>query len=319
MNNPSSQRIWIEDQRSWLNDYRATTNSSWSDLQRRTGIPQGTLSTFASKKYKGDEKRIADAVFRFRQTLVAQAQVMAQAPEIPGYFETETSIQLMRILKWTQLGRIVVAAMGAGVGKTTTARHYASCFSNVFLSTMAPSTAGVSNMQQEVLKALGDPNAVGTPQRLSAEIRERLVDKEKPLLIIDEAQHLSPKAIEEIRSWHDATRCGIALFGNESVLQQMTGGNRSASFAQLFSRISFPITRSLPLEADVHALADAWGVADEATRAILHKIVMRPGALRGGTMALELASMIASSEQRELRADDLQDAWAQISVRARAA
>ncbi|MFM9673702.1 AAA family ATPase, partial [Streptomyces galilaeus] len=74
-----------------------------------------------------------------------------------------------------------------------------------------------------------------------------------PLLIIDEAQHLSEKAIEEIRSWNDKVGLGIALFGNVKVLRRIEGGGRDDAFAQLYSRLSMRMIRPLPLQADAVA------------------------------------------------------------------
>lgn len=317
MNDPAAQPIDIAEQRNWIIDYRKQTSLSWAELAKRTGIPQGTLSQFGSDRgYAGNEQRVAEQVFRFRQYLAAQATIEVEAPILPDFFDTLTSQQLQHALTLAQRGRMVVAAMGPGTGKTKTARHFAACYPNVFLSTMSPSTAGVNNMQIEVLESLGERDAAGTPQKLSRRIRERLSAVRNPLLVIDEVQHLSEKALEEIRSWNDSVGAGIALFGNESLLQRLEGGNRRIAYAQLYSRVGFKIVRSLPLAGDVDAMAAAWNIHDEAIIGFLRRICMTPGGLRNGTMALELASMIAAAEQSVLSLEALQDAWAQLSSRA---
>lgn len=320
MNDPATQPIDIVEQKKWLMDHRASTGASWSELAKRLDIAAGTLSQFGSEKgYSGDNRKLAEKIYRYRQLLASQAQIEVEAPEVPDYFETETSRQITSLLAWAQRGRIVVIATGAGLGKTKTAAQFQACFPNVFVATMAPSTAGVNNMQQDVLSALGEPDAVGTPQRLSRRIRDRVKDMRNPLIIIDEAQHLSEKAIEEIRSWHDAVGVGIALSGNIDVLQRLEGGARRAAYAQLYSRVSMRLVRLQPLTEDVSALAAAWNVIDQAANDILTRIAMMPGGLRGATMALELATMLASSEGKVLGQQHLQDAWAQLSARTIAA
>ncbi|MBD3728736.1 MAG: AAA family ATPase [Sphingomonadales bacterium] len=316
MNDPAAQPVDIEEQRQWLIDHKASSGASWGTLAKRLNIALGTLSQFGSQRgYAGNEQALADKIFRYRQTLAAQKSLRVEAPEIPGYFETETSAQLIHMLHWAQRGRIVTAAMGAGLGKSTTAKHFQACNSNVFMATMTPSTSGMFGMQRAVLRALGMMNCTGMTQVLSERVIKLVSDLDSPLLIVDEAQHLSERALEEMRSWHDQTGLGIALFGNESV-QQRLEGNRSAVYAQLFSRQSLKLVRSMPLTADIDALIDAWRVRDEAACNFVHQIAKKPGALRGATFTIELASMLAMASHEELAVEHLQDAWAQLSARA---
>ncbi len=315
MNDPSATPVDIDEQRNWLNDHRVQTGASWAEIQKRMGVPQGTISQFGAGTYKGDNEKIAQTIFRYRQTIAAQAAIAIDAPEPPVFFDTETSKQLTTMLTFAQRGRIVVAALGPGLGKTKTATHYQACNTNVFRATMSPSTAGVNNMQIEVLEALGEKNPVGTPQKLSRRIREIVSNLRGALIIIDEAQHLSEKALEEIRSWHDATGVGVALFGNAGVLQRLEGGDRRGAFAQLFSRVSLKVVRALPLHLDVDALAHAWSIFADDVITYLRKICMTPDGLRSGTMALELATMVAASEKQPLAVGHLQDAWTQLSSR----
>ncbi|MEQ1499168.1 MAG: AAA family ATPase [Novosphingobium sp.] len=316
MNDPAETPVDIADQKAWLLDYHRKLGS-WTQVAKRLGIAQGTISQFGSAKgYGGDEQKVAETIFRFRQMLTAQAQIEVEAPVRPGYFETETSRELTNLLNWAQRGKIVVAALGPGLGKTMTSRNFQACCANVFHATMTPSTAGVNTMQIEVLEALGEKNAVGTPQKLSRRIRERVGNLSNPCIVIDEAQHTSEKALEEIRSWHDATGVGIALLGNIGVMQRLEGGNRASAFAQLYSRVSLKMIRNLPLQGDVNALAEAWEIGDAGVIGMLGKICMTPGGLRNGSHALELACMIAASERQVLALSHLQDAWAQLSSRA---
>jgi DNA transposition AAA+ family ATPase len=313
MNDPTKQPIDIEVMRVWLRDHKAAQGLSWAQIAKRMGIAAGTISQFGGGGYAGDNLSIAQKVYRYQQALVQQATISIEAPEVPGFFECPTSQQLITLLHWGQRGRIVVAAMGPGCCKTMTARHFADCGNNVFYCAMTPSTAGVANMQQEVLAALGEPDAIGTPQKLSRRIRDRVKDLQSPLIIIDEAQHLSEKAIDEIRSWYDAVGVGVALFGNLGVMQRLEGGSRKAAFAQLFSRIGMRIVRPSPLQADADALAAAWQVSGDDEVAQIRKVVMLPGGMRGATMMLELAYMLAASQQDMLKLEHLQDAWAQLS------
>jgi DNA transposition AAA+ family ATPase len=301
-------------ERRWLLDYKDRTGLSWSELAQQSGIPSGTLSQFGAATYGGNNDRVAADVARFRQKVAAQAELALEAPEIPDWFDTPTSSRISALLSWAQRGRITVLAMGPGTGKTKTAKHYRDLMANVWLTTMAPSTAGVNNMQIETLASMGERDARGTPQALSARIKAR-VKGTGGLLIFDEAQHLSEKSIEEIRSWHDATGIGIALLGNEEVIARLEGGSRRAAFAQLYSRVGMRHIQAVPLTDDARTLAAAWGVKDAQQLQFVETISQRPGGLRGCTMTLELASMIAAGEERPLSIAHLRDAWGQLASR----
>lgn len=320
MNDPHANPVSIEEQRAWLIDHKAATGASWSEIARRMGVAQGTISQFGSERgYAGNEQPIADTIFRYRQLLTDRAVRAIEAPKVPGYFKTQTSQDLLSLLGVAQDGEVVVGALGAGLGKTTTAKHFAACYPNVFHAEMSPSTAGVMNMQIEVLHALGVANDVGSPQKLSQRIRERVKDLKNPVIILDEAQHLSEKAIDEARCWFDRTGVGIALLGNIGVMQRIEGGNRKAAFAQLFSRVAMKLVRPVALQADADALAAAWAIGGGQEIAQIRKVCMLPGGLRGATHMLKLATRIAGSEQTQIDASILQDAWAQLSTQAVAA
>lgn len=304
----------IEAARAWLRDHKEAGRFSWTDLGRRVGIASGTLSQFGGSGYAGDEAKIAAAVDRYREGLAVQASIALQAPDVPSYYETPTSRDLLGRYGWAQRGKMVAVATGPGTGKTITARHYQETVQNVWIMTAAPSSAGVNTMQVETLAVLGERDAKGTPQALSRRILER-VRNTGGLLIFDEAQHLSERAIEEIRGWYDAVGIGIVLQGNESVISRLEGGSRKAAFAQLYSRISMRLVRPLPTDADAEALSDAWRIEGEKERAFIRRVALMPGGLRGCTMMLELASLLAAGDGVSASLTHMEDAWSNIASR----
>lgn len=321
MNDPKDQPIDVEEQRVWLNEYKRDTGFPWTKIASRLGndVKHTTLSLWASGKYQGRQEPLAEAVFRFRQTLAEMAALRAEGPEIPGYFATETSKQIVRLLQYAQRGRITVGALGPGTSKTSAAEHYQACNANVFTVNIFPSTSGLYAMLKSVLRSMGAANASGSPEVLSNMVMDRVRNLANPLLIFDEAQHLTVRAIEEIRGWYDVTGVGIALLGNKNLLQKLEGGNRTDDFAQIYSRVSLRLVRAAPLSADIEALIDAWEIRDEKIAAEIHEIAKRPGGLRNATWTLDLAHMMAAGVNAELTVGDVQDAWAQLSSRTVAA
>jgi DNA transposition AAA+ family ATPase len=131
------------------------------------------------------------------------------------------------------------------------------------------------------------------------------------LVIVDEAQHLTSEALDQLRSIHDEAECGLALLGNATVFGRLEGGSRSADFAQLFSRVGVRLTAK-PKTGDADALIDAWGIQDRAMRDFLRVIAKKPGALRGMTKTLKLAHILAGAERQAVTPEHLSMAWSQL-------
>lgn len=321
MNDPKDQPIDVAEQRAWLNEHKKDTGLSWKQLSSRTGVSHSTVSLFAGNNYNAPGDNIAKAIFRYRQTLVAQAAMKIELPEIPGFFETQTSRDLVYMISWAHRGRVSASALSPGLSKTMTARHYEACNSNVFLVTCSPTLANIVALQHEIMEKLGNPSLQGLPHTISRAIRTRLRNITYPLLIVDEAQHLTEKSLDELRSWHDdpTINLGIALLGNAGLMHKLEGQRRAIDRAQLFSRISQKMLRVKPLREDVEALIEAWSISNPEVETLVHQIAQTPGALRETTFVLETAHMLAASERSELALNHVQDAWVQRSSRAVAA
>ncbi|MEZ5709698.1 MAG: AAA family ATPase [Blastomonas sp.] len=313
MINPNEQPIDVQEQIDWINEHRITSGMSWNQLAVSTGIKSGTLSNFALGSYKGDNEKYARMIFRFRQNLSMQRELKVEAPDIPSYFETRTSREVINLLAWAQRGRMTVVACGPGVGKTTAAHHYRDSVSNVWMVTLLPSINTVIKLVMHVLEAMGDLHA--RPNRLVGAYVMNKLQHTRGLLIFDDAQHLSIEQVEEIRGWYDLTGVGVAFLGNDKVISRMEGGTRQAAFAQLYSRVGMRLIRNVPLMEDIEKLADEWRIQDSAILGLLKQIGKKPGGLRSCTFTLEVAQMIARSNQRELSIEDVSAAWSQLSTR----
>jgi DNA transposition AAA+ family ATPase len=134
------------------------------------------------------------------------------------------------------------------------------------------------------------------------------------LLVIDEAQHLSVLALDQVRSIHDATGIGIALVGNEGVYARMAGGRNAAALDRLFSRIGKRLALRKSTDSDIKALVKAWGISDAKCLPALMEIAKRPGALRTLTKTLRLASMQAAAEKREVCCEDVRAAARELGA-----
>jgi DNA transposition AAA+ family ATPase len=285
----------------------ADSGLSQQKAAQEIGISQASFSQWVGGKY-ANPAAIEAKVARWLESRQQRADIEAQLPVAPGYLRLPSALRIEAGLVYAQMASdIAVIYGGAGCGKTMAARIYREQHNNVWIATMTPSTCTLGPCLERVALSTGLRPATMRASRIEADLVDRL-EGTHGLIIVDEAQHLHARSIEAIRSLHDATGVGVALMGNESVYARITGGSRAAEFAQLFSRIGKRVRLTRPSKADVKTLLTAWGVGDDAeimTASI--EIAARPGALRGLTKTLRLASLFAAGEP--LSITHLRAAW----------
>lgn len=291
-----------------LNDIRGTVkaiaegeNRTITDLAKEAGIPFGTFSGFVAGTYTGKNENIAAKVEIWLASREEHKRASAQVPRAPGFITTPSAAIFLEKLRFAQvMPEICVIAGGAGLGKTMTAKRYTATNPNVWLATMDPSTATVNPMLNEIATTLG------LVERSNAKLPRAIGNKlanSGGLLIVDEAQHLKTEALDMLRSLYDRHEVGLGLIGNESVYARLEGGSRKAAFAQIFSRIGERVSQARPRAEDMCALIKAWDVTDPAEIRLLKAIAAKPGALRGMTKVLQVATMLAAGagETRDIR------------------
>lgn len=301
--------------RAWLNAHKEQTGQSWPQLSRMTDVAASTLSAFAGETYTGNNIGIAAKVQAYRDRLASQAELGADAPIVPDWYDTPTAKKVTNALRYAQSGEMVLIVTPPGIGKTKAAQRFAAHDPNVWLATMAPSAAGVATMLTEIAEAVGLGQIKGSPQQLSRQIKARVRGK-SGLIIVDEAQELTDKALNELRHIHDLTQVGVAIMGNESVVGMLDG--RKTALAQISSRIAKPIIIEEPGLGDLEALLDAWRVMDADQRDFLIKLGRMPGALRTVTQTLKSAAFLSWGAGKPLSLAYLREAAKERSFKARA-
>ncbi|KXA72521.1 MULTISPECIES: AAA family ATPase [Alcaligenaceae] len=274
-----------------------------------TGIGKARLSQWLNGVYTGNVAAIEADIRRWLESRRAAAAVSATLPAAPGWVETPTARAVLSALSFSQMAEAVsVIYGGAGVGKSTALKQYQRRAPNVWVVTATPAVSAPGPILTRIAQTLGI-RTTGAVHVIEANIVER-VRETRGLLVIDEAQHLTHRALDAVRSIHDAAGIGLALVGNEIVYSQLTGGQRQVGFAQLFSRVAKRVRLSRAKDADVLALLDAWRIDDAEARQLCLGIGRRPGALRGLSQTLRLASMFAAtSGAARPTAEHVRDAW----------
>lgn len=276
-------------------------------LAKESGLSAATVSQWMGGIYPGDNSAIEVKLERWIVQYRQQQSTQALMPPAPGYVNTPTAERVMAALQYAQIaGDIAVIYGGAGLGKSTAIARYADGALNCWVVEMTKDCHSMVTAMEEIGEKVGVANAGAGAARLRRAIVKK-VQATGGLLVLDEAQHLGVDALDEIRGIHDATGIGIALVGNDQVYARMTGGNRAAYLDRLFSRIGKRVHLPKSKPADIEMLLQAWGVEGEC-RAQLVRIAERPGALRGMTKVLRLASMRAAVSGRAMCCTDVQTA-----------
>lgn len=278
-----------------------------------TGVSSATLSQWLNGNYQGDNAKIESRVRSWHDTY-QDRRARAGLPEAPAFFETTTTERIESCLRYAQLGQDMAVIYGpAGVSKSTTCAQYCTLAPGVYMATMTPATSSVLACLRTIADALGIRDLPNSAAGLQGVIVQKLRGS-MGCLIVDEAQHLSIQALDQVRSIHDATLIGVVLVGNEYVYNRMTGGTRAPYLDRLYSRIGKRLSLRGPGDADVDALIAAWKITDPGCRTHIREIVRRPGALRSVTKVLRLASSFAAAHERPMTAADVLAATRELGV-----
>lgn len=228
-----------------LRNYISASGISQAKIANKLGISGTQLSQYLNSKYNGDvakTERDLEEFFRAQQEQQANAEKAVPYCPVPGYVPTSISEDVFKLIRYCQLEKTMVVIYGdAGVGKTKGVERFVreNPASSIYIQA-TPSTGTLGNLLSVIARALKVPEARKRVDLISA-IQEKLEQGNK-VLIIDEAQHLQLRALDEIRAWTEPnpmlqrTGVGIALVGNTSIYTRMVG-KQEADFSQLFSRI----------------------------------------------------------------------------------
>lgn len=283
-------------------------------IAREVGVSATVISQWLSGGYPGDNSAVEAKVGRWLAKYQERASAGASTmPATPAFVPTPTALRVQQALHYAQMAGDVTAIYGAsGIGKTAAIRAYIGMSLNCWVATMSPATSGVVTALEEICAALGI-QAAGGAARTHRDIVRRVTET-GGLLIIDEAQHLSPSALDQIRAIHDHAHIGLALVGNDYVYSRMDGaGKRADHLDRLRSRVGKRVKLSLSSAADIDALLKAWGIPEDASwRSALVAFGRRPGALRGLTKVLRLASSYAALAGRPLEQADVDQARTEL-------
>ncbi len=274
------------------------------------GISDAALSQWLRGKYGGDSGAVAAKAGQWLAAQSERRDLLARSPAPPEWADTPLARRAMAALAHAHLAADMCAVYGApGLGKTLSARRYAGLRPNVWIATATRATRSVTG----TLRQVADAMQLRSVPRRAADLESAAVERLRGsggLLIVDEAQHLPTASLEELRSLHDASACGLALVGSDPLWLRLSAG-RHPELAQLYSRVGKRVRLGGVTAADVAALLSAWGLQEAGLEFHAGAIAARPGGLRSLVKALSLARSAADS--KPVRPLHLRAAWRDLA------
>jgi hypothetical protein len=225
----------------------------------------------------------------------------------PEWVDTPTSTTVWGALNYAQTTpTIAMVHGGAGTGKTLTAQKYLaekatgkqlggfpSTKPNVYMVRAHSGMGTITSALCAINEAMGYSGDAYRNDAMTRQILAKLNPGD--LLIIDEAQNLDVKALNQIRHFLDVGRIGIAYLGNDEIQTRIDGRGRQAAFlGPLSSRVGFRLHIPHPTKEDVAAILSAWNVHGQKEHDYALSIGMSRVGLRGLSNVLRQGAEIST-------------------------
>ena len=220
--------------------------------------------------------------------------------------QTQTVDEIFMAVSFAEAaGDISLIYGDAGLGKTISLKRYVSMHPDAIYIELKDCDKSVKGVCEKILSRIGKLQR-GT-DRLLVDIITKYLSSTPRLIIIDEAQHLSIRALENLRAINDVTESGVVLCGNPTVYDRMHGRGQ-AHFAQLYSRIGIRRHVTEPTLDDITAIFQPYCL-DKESLLYLHKLALQRGGIRNCIKVLNIALQFQDTEKEPLNIDHLQSAY----------
>lgn len=241
-----------------LRGYCAQKGSANKASNTLNGISSATISKVVNGKWE----TIADEMWRS-----IAAQCGGERAEGWQLVETRAYRAMTFTLENAQRDALVMAVTGeAGSGKTEAVKRYAASGRNVY-HLVCSEYWNRRTFMGKVLQTMGSAYAGNTVAEMMDAIVDTLKRKERPLIVLDEADKLSDQVLYFFISLYNQLEghCGIILTATPYLRARIERGLRlnRKGYAEIYSRIGRKFVE-LPLHGseDVAAVCTANGVTD---------------------------------------------------------
>lgn len=216
-----------------VEEYLKKKDISRAAFAKMVGIAESTFSRWFNGNYPGDNAAIERKVEEFLETEAVRGTVKDSKDIV--FAMTDIATKIWATLDYCKVQKQMVCIYGdAGCGKTMTSKEWMKDKNNVIYITASPAINSSKAILKRIARAVRTRTS-GNKDDLEIEIIDKVYGTDMTL-IIDEAQHLNHNTLEMIRSLKESCDIGLALIGNATIYNKLTG-KQEAEFAQLFSRL----------------------------------------------------------------------------------
>ncbi len=205
-------------------------NISQAALGRAIGVSSASISTFRKGEYKGNNKELGRKIKLYLDNYAKKSSKDIKEVAI---FESKDKQMADFVINEAVRDKEIAIIVGcAGSGKSTIAKDYARLHPNAILieATLHSTARVILDELCERTHISGGRNLHEKVLLIAKELKRRDV-----VILIDEAEHLSVRALEDLRRIWDFSSCPLILFGTEILLKNLIGKN--GELRQLYSRI----------------------------------------------------------------------------------
>jgi DNA transposition AAA+ family ATPase len=250
------------------------------------GISPTALSQFLSRQYQGDNDGMAEKITKY----LSAAEARLTAPELPPFVMTEAAKEVFFSAGYAQGNAGISLVYGrAGVGKTLAITEFIKQNVGVVYVAMREGD-NIKDSCARILSALGKK-----PKGTRAALMDMILDilgNTNRLLIIDEAQHLSSRAINNLRTLNDIGKIPILFAGSPEVYETIQD---ERYLDQISSRICPKREiKDKPSINDIQLIFEPYNLNRKCIEA-LYTIACNPGVLRNMVMVYKMAVAFAAA------------------------
>ncbi len=287
-------------------------NKNWSQskIAQAMSVSPAALSQWLLGKYNGDSETLGKKVGKFLQLRFAQETAFLNFE----YLKTHQSRQALAVLTYARVHRSLGKIIGgAGLGKTTTLRHFRDSNESVFLVT-AKTGYGKYDILEDIFTEITEKDwdeykehkGIQGGKKKMERLLHKMLAGTDAMILVDEAHKLRYQGLEACRELSDECNVPCVFCGSEELLNQ-TSGKYASRYQQIRSRELMRCVLKNEVEAmDINMMLESIKTtAQKDVVAFLKKKAEGEGHYRTMAAILRTAINMVQQEGRDLTLDDL--------------